>query len=145
MRNISHKIGVASDKTTTLKALNSLQGLAKWWTEDVSGSTNEGETILFRFNGQGPDMKVLTSNDDIVSWQCTSGPDEWLKTELTFQVKEEEETVIYFQHKGWQEETPFYYHCSMKWATFLLSLKRYLDLGKGKPFPDDLKITTIGF
>ncbi len=145
MSNISHKIGVATNKATTLKALNSLQGLSKWWTEDVSGSTNEGETILFRFNGLGPDMKVLTSNEDTVTWQCTEGPDEWLKTELTFQVKEEEETVIYFQHKGWQDETPFYHHCSMKWATFLLSLKQYLDLGQGRPFPDDLKITTLGF
>jgi hypothetical protein len=28
----------------------------------------------------------------------------------------------------------------MKWATFLLSLRDYVETGKGKPSPHDLKI-----
>ena len=31
-------------------------------------------------------------------------------------------------------------HCSMKWATFLLSLKELVETGRGKPSPEDLKI-----
>jgi hypothetical protein len=31
-------------------------------------------------------------------------------------------------------------HCSMKWATFLLSLRELLETGAGKPSPNDLKI-----
>ena len=31
-------------------------------------------------------------------------------------------------------------HCSMKWATFLLSLKELAETGKGRPSPEDLKI-----
>jgi hypothetical protein len=34
----------------------------------------------------------------------------------------------------------FYAHCSMKWATFMLSLKDLLEKGKGRPSPNDLHI-----
>jgi hypothetical protein len=28
----------------------------------------------------------------------------------------------------------------MKWATFMLSLRDYLETGKGRPFPNDIQI-----
>jgi len=31
-------------------------------------------------------------------------------------------------------------HCSMKWATFLLSLREFVETGTGKPSPRDIKI-----
>jgi hypothetical protein len=31
-------------------------------------------------------------------------------------------------------------HCSMKWATFMLSLRELVETGKGRPSPVDLKI-----
>jgi hypothetical protein len=30
-------------------------------------------------------------------------------------------------------------HCSARWAYFLLSLKSYLETGRGTPFPEDLR------
>jgi len=32
------------------------------------------------------------------------------------------------------------HHCSTKWATFLLSLKDYVERGEGRPEPRDTKI-----
>jgi len=143
MSNISLKIGVAANQEQTLKALNTTEGLSKWWTNDVSGETSEGGVILFRFGEGGLDMQVTNDTNDGIAWKCIAGPDEWIGTEVVFTLKDENETVIYFQHKGWEEENPFHYHCSMKWATFLLSLKQYLDEGIGQPFPDDQKISTV--
>jgi hypothetical protein len=40
----------------------------------------------------------------------------------------------------WREAVEFTAHCSMKWATFLLSLRAFVETGNGKPAPDDLKI-----
>ncbi len=31
-----------------------------------------------------------------------------------------------------------------KWATFLLSLRDYVEQGQGQPFPDDVKIEASG-
>ena len=33
------------------------------------------------------------------------------------------------------------YHCSTKWATFLMSLKMLVETGKGEPAPRDVKIS----
>jgi len=143
MSNISLKIGVATSKQQTMKALNTIDGLSKWWTSDTSGETSEGGVILFRFGEGGLDMKVTNDTAEGVVWECVAGPEEWIGTEVFFTLKDEDETAIYFQHKGWKEETPFHHHCSMKWATFLLSLKQYLDEGTGQPFPNDQKISTV--
>jgi hypothetical protein len=33
------------------------------------------------------------------------------------------------------------YHCSTKWAVFLLSLKQLVETGTGSPEPNDVKIS----
>jgi len=48
--------------------------------------------------------------------------------------------IVLFGHRNWREATESTYHCSMKWATFLLSLREYVETGTGKPSPNDLKI-----
>ena len=144
MANITHVVGVKADQEKVFEAVTNTQGLAKWWTNDVSGSGEAGGTLQFRFNGEGPDMKVVAANADRVEWECVSGPEEWLGTQIVFDIKKEaKETEIYFQHNGWTAETPFHYHCSMKWAVFMLSLKDYLDSGQGKAFPNDIQINTL--
>ncbi|WP_405275186.1 SRPBCC family protein [Gaopeijia maritima] len=62
-------------------------------------------------------------------------------TEATFDFLEEGDmTILVFGHRGWREQVEFTAHCSMKWATFLLSLRDFLESGRGRPAPADLKI-----
>ena len=142
MANITHKIATSSDIKSVMNTLTTLEGLKGWWTTDTSGTPEQGGTIRFRFNGNGLNMRVETVADTGVTWKCVSGPEEWLNTTIEFNLKSEadDRTAIYFTHRNWAEESPFHYHCSMKWAAFLLSLKEYLDLGKGRAFPDDIQI-----
>jgi hypothetical protein len=46
-----------------------------------------------------------------------------------------------FGHRKWREEVEFMAHCSPKWATFLVSLRDFVETGKGQPAPNDLKIS----
>ena len=46
-----------------------------------------------------------------------------------------------FAHTGWREAVPFMNHCSTKWATFLMSLKRYVETGVGEPAPHDVQVS----
>lgn len=70
-----------------------------------------------------------------------AGPEEWISTEVTFDLHQEEDyTIVLFAHKNWREEVEFKAHCSMKWAIFMLSLKEFVETGKGKPSPYDIKI-----
>ena len=46
-----------------------------------------------------------------------------------------------FSHEGWAEPVEFLYHCSTKWASYLLSLKALVETGTGSPSPDDVRIS----
>jgi len=142
MPNITHTISTSAGADTILGAITSLDGLRSWWTSDTSGDPAQGGLIEFRFGGGGPDMSVEHISETDVIWKCVSGPEEWLGTTIEFRMQQDEgdKTAVYFTHRGWADETPFHYHCSMKWAVFLLSLKAYLDLGEGRPFPNDIQI-----
>src|SRR6202012_481884 len=76
-----------------------------------------------------------------VLWQVVDGPEEWLGTKISFDIKQNGEwTVILFKHQGWKEPVEFMHHCSTKWAVFLLSLKSLLETGKGAPWPNEIKL-----
>ena len=50
-------------------------------------------------------------------------------------------TIVMFGHRKWRDEVEFTAHCSTKWATFLLSLRDLVETGKGKPAPQDMRIS----
>jgi hypothetical protein len=76
-----------------------------------------------------------------VQWRVTAGPPEWIGTDVTFSLSQDGDyTILLFGHRNWREPVEFMAHCSMKWATFLLSLRELVEGGKGKPAPHDLKI-----
>jgi hypothetical protein len=62
-----------------------------------------------------------------VGWRCVQGPDEWVGTDVSFDLRQNgEETVLLFTHGGWREPVEFLHHCSTKWATYLIGLKASL-------------------
>ena len=87
-------------------------------------------------------MQVLALVTDAeVHWRCIAGPDEWIGTELRFELSMEDQyTIVRFAHLHWREVVEFTAHCSTKWAVFLLSLKQLAETGVGRPSPTDLKI-----
>ena len=86
------------------------------------------------------EVKELNPQKDI-RWHCLDGPEEWIGTDITFQLsQQDDQTILLFSHSNWREAVEFTAHCSMKWAVFLLSLREYVETGKGKPSPRDLKI-----
>jgi hypothetical protein len=96
----------------------------------------------FRFGDGGFDMKVLELQPGKrVLWQVVDGPEEWLGTKISFDLKQNGDwTVVLFKHQGWKEPLEFMHHCSTKWAVFLLSLKSLLETGKGAPWPNEIKL-----
>ncbi len=148
MVDILHRIGIKSPVVRIYNAITTLEGLAAWWTEDVKGNPQVGGRIEFSFLTKSGDllgrmvMEVLVLDDNkFVRWSCVEGPEEWVGTDITFQLSEQDgQTIVLFGHRNWREAVEATYHCSMKWATFLLSLREYVETGTGKPSPHDLKI-----
>jgi uncharacterized protein YndB with AHSA1/START domain len=148
MADIVHRIGIKAPVSKVYAALSTVEGVAGWWTKDTSGVSKVGETLEVRFHSrEGKQighmtMKVIALDlNKKVHWRVTAGPEEWVGTDVVFDLSQEgDDTIVLFGHKNWQEVNDFTSHCSTKWATFLLSLRELVESGKGKPSPDDLKI-----
>jgi len=143
MVDILHKVGIeGSTAEEVYAALTTLDGLAGWWTEDTTGGTDVGSVIAFRFAAGGFDMLVRELDSaKRVQWQVVDGPEEWVGTTVSFDLRQEGDyTIVIFKHEGWREPVEFMHHCSTKWATYLMSLKAMVETGKGAPAPRDVKI-----
>jgi uncharacterized protein YndB with AHSA1/START domain len=138
MPDILHRVGIDVPPDRVFQALTTMDGLRAWWVGDAIGDPGPGGTIDFRFCR----MRVVELTPDaFVHWHCTSGPEEWVGTEVFFRLRwKEGQTFLLFSHAHWKEPVEFMHHCSTKWATFLLSLRDALEKGEGRPTPRDAKI-----
>ncbi|WP_433290886.1 SRPBCC family protein [Actinoplanes sp. CA-030573] len=143
MADILHRIGVVAEPERVYEALTTLDGLSGWWTEKTSGSVAPGGVIEFRFRPGGFDMKVVELEPGrLVRWEVVDGPEEWIGTFVRWELRREGEwTIVLFRHEGWREPVEFMYHCSTKWATYLMSLKELVETGAGSPDPRDVQIS----
>jgi hypothetical protein len=143
MPDILHKVGVKSSSLNDVyRALTTIEGLSAWWTATTLGESKVGGVLQFRFGANGFDMKVLELQPaKRVLWQVVAGPEEWLGTKISFDIRQEGDwTIVLFKHEGWKEPVEFMHHCSTKWAVFLLSLKSLLESRKGAPWPNEIKL-----
>ena len=145
MVDILHRVGVkTSTPEKVYDALTTVDGLAAWWTEKTTGSTDVGDVIEFRFPPVGGfDMQVVELRpSERVSWRVVEGPDEWVGTTIDWDLAQQGDyTIVLFKHEGWKEPGEFMHHCSTKWGSFLMSLKALVETGEGAPAPRDVEIS----
>ena len=143
MVDILHKVGVVSSSPEEVyDALTTIEGLAQWWTDDTTGSSEVGGVLEFRFPPGGFDMLVREKRPaEHVLWEVVAGPEEWVGTTVEWTLRQDGDyTSVLFKHQGWKEPVEFMHHCSTKWATYLMSLKSLIETGKGAPSPHDVHI-----
>lgn len=142
MPDILHRVGIAAEPMRVFEALTSVEGIRHWWNETVDGDAGEGGAFEFRGNR----LDVVHADPSLVTWRYSGPAKEWEPTEISFRPEwREGQTIVLFKHAGWREPVEFMHHCSTKWATFLLSLKAYVETGEGRPEPSrDVKITING-
>ena len=119
MVDILHRVGATVSPAEVYAALTTTDGLAGWWTEDTKAEGDAGEVggvIRFRFAGApepaGFDMLVRDLRpDERVLWEVVEGPEEWIGTEVVFDLSQEDDfTIVMFAHTGWREAVPFMNH-----------------------------------
>ena len=147
MVDIIHRVGIKAPVSKVHAAVSTTAGVAGWWTKETSGESRLGGAMQVVFRSKAGDeigqmkFELLKSTSEEVIWRFTQGPDEWIGTEVTFALSQRgDSTIVLFGHRNWREAVEFTAHCSMKWATFLLSLRQLVETGSGQPAPDDLKI-----
>ena len=151
MVDILHRVGIKSSADDVYKALTTRAGLAAWWTNNTQGESNVGGVLKFRFSAGGVeiggfDIKVVELHPaKQVLWRVVDGPQEWIGTKISWELKQESDhCIVLFKHQGWKEPVEFMHHCSTKWAIYLMSLKTLMETGKGAPNPNDTPISGDG-
>lgn len=149
MPDIRHRVGIAAPLQEVYDAFATVEGLSAWWTEYVEGDPDPGGRLRFFFGAEEPAAVMEVTERTApsrVGWRCVRGPDEWVGTDLVFEVKESPggQAIVLFTHANWREPVEFFHHCSTKWAYFLLGLQSGLEGGKATPYPHDIKIDDWG-
>ncbi|MFP3914351.1 MAG: SRPBCC family protein [Actinomycetota bacterium] len=144
MADILHRIGVVAPLDEVYRAVATPEGISGWWTTDTTGSSEVGGQLSFRFGDAGGfEMEILDLDPaGHIRWKVTDGPEEWIGTDVDWALDQRDEyTIVNFKHEGWRQPVEFMHHCSTKWATFLLSLKEMVETGRGRPAPEDVRIS----
>ena len=151
MVDILHRVGMKSSVADVYKAISTREGGTAWWTTNTTGEGKVGGVLKFMFSANGSeiggfDMKVLELQPaKRVLWEVVGGPDEWIGTKVSFDLKQSgDHAIVLFKHQGWKEPVEFMHHCSTKWAMYLMSLKSLVETGKGVPNPNDVHISGNG-
>jgi uncharacterized protein YndB with AHSA1/START domain len=145
-REIWHEIQIKATPSEVYQAVTDVSKLAHWWTTDTRGESAVGKKLEFWFYGtMAAEMLVTTLKvDELVQWRVTkrSIPD-WINTEIGFKLfRENGQTILHLRHSKWRATAKMFPECSMHWAIFLLSLKEFVESGKGRPHPYDLPVNT---
>ena len=144
MEKIKHKVGVKTTLKDAYEATHCPEKLLKWWPEKASGGQCVGEEIILEFPGYPKHTwKIMElSPSKKVVLRAIKGPSEWEGSVLKFEFSEREGQVwITLTHTTGLNITPgaYQFFCT-KWPMFLVSLKAFLEIGSGMPYPNDIKI-----
>ncbi len=143
-REIWHEILINASPDELYQAVTDVRKLAHWWTTGARGESAIGERLEFWFSGFRAAVMDVTAlrPGELVQWRVIAGgAGDWIGTEVEFKIfRNHGKTFLHFRHSKWQEDAKEFPHCSMGWAIFLLSLKEFVETGKGRPHPYDMPI-----
>ena len=140
-REIWHELFFNVSLHELYEAITDPKKLAQWWTTDVRGTSVPGKYLEFGFGGFSQEMLVSDlESGKLVRWTATEkGLSDWAGTRLEFKVfRRNDLTYLHLRHSNWKEEAKMYAQCNTDWAFYLLSLREYVETGKGRPFPNDI-------
>jgi uncharacterized protein YndB with AHSA1/START domain len=135
MKEIKHNLAIKAAPEKIFEALTTQKQLAGWWTSDTTARAETGSVNVFIFGKFRNEMKVTRlTNNKLVEWKCISSIDEWIGTEISFELEEKNDrTLLRFSHRGWKEVTDTFAGCNYDWAMSLKSLKLLCETGTGTP------------
>jgi len=143
-REIWHEIHINASPDAVYRAVTDVKELAHWWTTETRGESAIGKKLEFWFFGQmSAEMDVIAlKTNELVQWLVTDRSiHDWINTEIEFKVFSKcGKTILHLRHSKWRENAAMFPECSMHWAIYLLSLKEFVETGKGRPHPYDLPV-----
>ena len=143
MAKVQHQVGIVGDIGKIYQAMHEPKGLNSWWSTSTDGTAKMGEVIHLSFS----DVVTLSfridslKKNEFIGLTCVSGPGPWQNCTLKFSFRQGEGQVwIGLEHENKEASEEDFLYFSTKWTCYLLSLRDFIETGKGRPYPNDVKI-----
>jgi len=135
MADIRHTLTIKAAPAKVYEAVTTQAGLSGWWAKQTVAKPEVDFVNVFTFGTSPNGFKVtLLSTNKRVEWQCINSIEEWMGTNVIFDLEEKDgNTVLRFAHGNWKSITDMYARCNYDWARFLRSLKLLCETGTGEP------------
>ncbi len=134
----SSHVVIDAPRADVLRSLTTLDGLAGWWSVDVTGSPEVGGELRFGFDNHAIFMQVVRADEDMVEWQCRLHENlpEWAGTTVRFELFDRPgpSTRLYFRHDGLVPSCDCYEQCAQGWDFFMPSIAAAAERGDGAPW-----------
>ncbi len=143
MAKVRHQIGIAGDIEAIFRAMHEPAQLEEWWATRADGSPRPGKRLDLHFS----DVVTLSftivelRENALIHLKCVSGPGPWQDCSLTFGFKADADQVwVRLLHENEAASDEEFLYFSTKWPCYLLSLRDFIETGKGSPYPNEVKI-----
>ncbi len=145
MTEILHLIKIRAAQDKVYQAVSTAEGIRNWWTRDAALDAKAGGAGEFGFYDHRMVIKVEV--DELVppahvAWGAVSSTGGAFDgTTISFDLKSDAGiTALLFAHRGFKAGENNVASATTRWGFYLLSLKRYLETGKGTPNPEDTEL-----
>lgn len=139
VQDIMHLIKIHASPERVFEAVTTADGIRQWWTRDAAIEPKLGATGEFGFYEKRFVVKLTVEEltpFTRVRWKVTNAA--WGGSDIEFNLKADgSDTALLFAHRGFPRADEALASATTRWGFYLLSLKRYLQTGKGTPNPDD--------
>jgi uncharacterized protein YndB with AHSA1/START domain len=150
MAVIKHLLKIEAMPELIYEALTTAAGVRNWWTNNADLDEQVGGEGIFRFLYDvlvETKVKILNLQKPVlVNWSVLeSFRPEQNGTIISFELRPSgKATLLHFSQEGFVEADDTYALMNTGWAYYLVSLKQYLEKGKGQPSPHvDFNILTL--
>lgn len=139
MHDIMHLVKIHASSERVYQAITTADGIRQWWTRDAAIEAKVGAAGEVGFYGRRFVAKITVEElipNTRVRWKVTNSA--WEGSDIEFNLKAGgNDTSLVFAHRGFPRADEGYAAATTRWGFYLLSLKRYLETGKGAPNPCD--------
>ena len=143
MAKVMHRVGVDGPIEKIFEVITTDEGFAGWWATSAKITAEVGGRIELTFD----DLTVLKfeykdiQKNKLVEIQCVGGAGPWQGSKLLFELEQADDQVfVTLTHQNDVSSERDFLYFSTKWPCYLLSLRDFVETGKGRPYPDDVKI-----
>lgn len=143
MAKINHQVGVVGNINNIFCAMHEPEGLNGWWATKTDGEPEIGSILDLHFSDVVTlSFKIVELQENaLIHLHCVSGPGPWQDSDLTFSLKQDADQVwVGLVHENDTASDDDFLYFSTKWTCYLLSLRDLIETGKGRPYPNDVKI-----